>query len=54
MTASEQEMAAIIAKTKKLGISVSVLFHAAHCLAQIKMNPIPEGTEVDFPSDSTV
>ncbi|KAF8125751.1 hypothetical protein EV363DRAFT_1586228 [Boletus edulis] len=54
ITASESETAAIIAETKKLGVTVSVLFHAAHCLAQIKMNPIPEGTEVDFSSDSTV
>ena len=54
ITTSEQETAAIIAETKKLGISVSSLFHAAHCLAMIKMNPIPEGAEVDFSSDSTV
>ncbi|KAG6376883.1 hypothetical protein JVT61DRAFT_909 [Boletus reticuloceps] len=54
IAASESETAAIIAETKKLGVTVSVLFHAAHCLAQIKMNPIPEGTEVDFSSDSTV
>ncbi|KAI9568532.1 hypothetical protein HD554DRAFT_742418 [Boletus coccyginus] len=51
---SESETAAIIAETKKLGISVSVLFHAAYCLAQFKMNPIPEATEVDFPSSATV
>ncbi|KAI9568533.1 hypothetical protein HD554DRAFT_2098837 [Boletus coccyginus] len=51
---SESETAAIIAETKKLGISVSALFHAAHCLAQIKMNPIPEATEVDFSSSTTV
>ena len=54
MTASEMETAALIAETKKLGVSVSVLFHAAHCLAQIKMNPVPETTEVDFSSEWTV
>ncbi|KAF8548798.1 hypothetical protein OG21DRAFT_1489069 [Imleria badia] len=54
ITASESETTAIIAETKKLRVSVSALFHAAHCLAQIKMNPIPEGTEVDFSSGSTV
>ncbi|KAF8443181.1 hypothetical protein L210DRAFT_3644046 [Boletus edulis BED1] len=52
ITASESETAAIIAEAKKLGVSVSALFHAAFCLAQIKMNPIPEGAEVDFPSSS--
>jgi hypothetical protein len=54
ITVSESETAAIIAETKKRGVSVSVLFHAAHCLAQIKMNPIPEATEVDFSSNWTV
>jgi len=51
---SESATVAIIAETKKLGISVSALFHAAHCLAQTKMNPILEATEVDFSSGSTV
>ena len=48
ITASESETAAIIAETKKLGVSVSALYHAAHCLAQIKMNSVADGTEVDF------
>jgi len=52
ITTSESETAGIIASAKKLGVSVSALFHAAICLAQIKMNPIPEGAEVDFSSSS--
>ena len=55
ITVPEAETAAIVTATKKLGVSVSVLFHAAHCLAQIKMNPIPgTATKVDFSSDMTV
>ncbi|KAF8559445.1 hypothetical protein OG21DRAFT_1403148, partial [Imleria badia] len=54
ITASESETAAVIAETKKLGVSISALFHAAHCLAMIKMNPIPEGTEVDFSGGLTI
>ncbi|KAF8443178.1 hypothetical protein L210DRAFT_3355156, partial [Boletus edulis BED1] len=51
ITASESETAAIVAEAKKLGVSVSALFHAAFCLAQIKMNPIPEGAEQSLHSD---
>ncbi|KAH0826807.1 hypothetical protein J3R83DRAFT_5231 [Lanmaoa asiatica] len=52
---SESETAAIVAETKKIGVAVSALFHAAHCLAQFKMNPISGAeTEVDFSSDVTV
>ncbi|KAG8219045.1 hypothetical protein J3R82DRAFT_4801 [Butyriboletus roseoflavus] len=55
ITLSESESATIVAETKKLGVTVSALFHAAHCLAQFKMNPIPgTATEVDFSSDVTV
>ncbi|KAF8545955.1 hypothetical protein OG21DRAFT_1588309 [Imleria badia] len=53
ITASELETAAVIAETEKLGVSVSALFHTAHCMAMIKMNPVPEGTEVDFSGSLT-
>ncbi|KAG9313331.1 hypothetical protein JVU11DRAFT_5636 [Chiua virens] len=50
-TVSESETTAIIALTKRLGISVSALFYAAHGLAQLKINPLfaGPGGEVDFP-----
>ncbi|KAF8548796.1 hypothetical protein OG21DRAFT_1559743 [Imleria badia] len=54
VTTSVSETAAIIAETKKLGVSVSALYYAAHCLAQIKMNSIPDGAEVDFSGGLTV
>ncbi|KAG9311327.1 hypothetical protein JVU11DRAFT_8425 [Chiua virens] len=49
ITLSESESAAIVAKTKKLGVSLTALFQAAHCLAQFIMNPISAAsTDVDF------
>ena len=52
---SETDTAGIVAATKKLGVSVSALFHAAHCLAQFKMNPVlASATELDFSPDATV
>ncbi|KAG9313340.1 hypothetical protein JVU11DRAFT_5645 [Chiua virens] len=52
---SESETATVIAQTKKLGVSVTTLFHAAHCLAQFKMHPVQGATsEVDFSSISTM
>ena len=54
-TMSETDTAGIVAATKKLGVSVSTLFHAAHCLAQLKMNPVlVSATELDFSSNFTV
>ncbi|KAG9309212.1 hypothetical protein JVU11DRAFT_10926 [Chiua virens] len=54
MTLSEAETAAIVAQTRKLGVSVTALFYAASVLAQYKMNPIVEaGNEVDFAYDLT-
>ncbi|KAG9309213.1 hypothetical protein JVU11DRAFT_10927 [Chiua virens] len=54
MTLSEAETAAIVAQTKKLGVSVTALFYAANILAQHKMNPNAEaGNEVDFAYEVT-
>ncbi|KAG9313342.1 hypothetical protein JVU11DRAFT_5647 [Chiua virens] len=52
-TLSEAQSAAIVAQAKKLGVSVTALFHAAHGLAHFTLNPVPRGTEIDFPSDGT-
>ncbi|KAG9310485.1 hypothetical protein JVU11DRAFT_9629 [Chiua virens] len=49
ITLSESETRAIVARAKKLGVSVSALFQAANGLAQLKMNPVPPGEDIEFP-----
>ncbi|KAG9313325.1 hypothetical protein JVU11DRAFT_5630 [Chiua virens] len=48
LTLPESETAAIVAQTKKLGLSIMALYQAANALAQLKMNPIRPGDDVDF------
>ncbi|KAG9313324.1 hypothetical protein JVU11DRAFT_5629 [Chiua virens] len=45
---SESETAAIVAQTKKLGISVTALYQAANALAQLRLNPKRPGADLDL------